>query len=134
MTSAGNSGIIALVLNKGAGAGTAVEAAIAANAAGLAAASRESLAGGTLAIYIVNAGGRRHPLRLIRLAWHIVLGTALDGDHLELMRTTAATVEARVKIVHMALDGEVETFYAPLQFRILPGVLRVLVPAQDPGR
>lgn len=98
-------------------------------AAGLDAGSRESLSGGTLAIYIVNAGGRRHPLRLIRLAWHMVLGTALDGDHLELVRTTAATVDSKKKLLHMALDGEVESFSAPLEFRILPAALRVLVPA-----
>ncbi len=103
-------------------------------AAGLAAGSRESLSGGTLAIYIVNAGGRRHPVRLIRLAWHLVLGTALDGDHLELVRTKAATVESKEEMLHMALDGEVEIFYAPLEFRILPGALRVLVPAQDARR
>jgi len=64
----------------------------------------------------------------------MVLGTALDGDHLELVRTTGATVEAKVKMVHMALDGEVATFYAPLEFRILPAALRVLVPPQDPRR
>lgn len=103
-------------------------------AVGLAAGSRESLSGGTLAIYIVNAGGRRHPVRLIRLAWHMVLGTALDGDHLELVRTAAATVESKEEMLHMALDGEVEIFYAPLEFRILPGALRVLVPAQDARR
>ncbi len=103
-------------------------------AAGLAAGSRESLSGGTLAIYIVNAGGRRHPVRLIRLAWHMVLGTALEGDHLELVRTAAATVESKEEMLHLALDGEVEIFYAPLEFRILPGALRVFVPAQDARR
>jgi diacylglycerol kinase family enzyme len=104
------------------------------HAAGLAAGSRESLSGGMLAIYIVNAGGRRHPVRLIRLAWHMVLGTALDGDQLELVRTAAATVESKEEMLHMALDGEVEIFYAPLEFRILPGALRVFVPAQDARR
>ena len=103
-------------------------------AAGLGAGSRESLSDGSLAIYIVKAGGRRHPFRLIRLAWHMVLGTALDGDHLELVRTTAATVEAKKTMLHMALDGEVEIFSAPLEFRILPAALSVLVPFQGPRR
>jgi diacylglycerol kinase family enzyme len=103
-------------------------------AAGLAAGSRDSLSDGTLAIYIVNAGGRRHPLRLLRLAWHMVVGTALDGDHLELVRTTAATVEAKQTMLHMALDGEVELFVAPLEFRILPAALTVVVPLQEPRR
>ncbi|HEY9518842.1 MAG TPA: diacylglycerol kinase family protein, partial [Gemmatimonadales bacterium] len=100
-------------------------------AAGLAAGSRESLSGGTLAIYLVNAGGRSHPLRLIRLAWHMVLGAALDGDHLELVRAPAATVESKRSRLHIALDGEVSVFQVPLEFRTVPGALRVLVPAQD---
>jgi YegS/Rv2252/BmrU family lipid kinase len=101
-------------------------------AAGLDAGSRESLSGGTLAIYLVNAGGRRHPLRLIRLAWHMVLGVALDGDHLELVRAPAVTVESKRSRLHIALDGEVNLFEVPLEFRTVPGALRVLVPAQEP--
>lgn len=103
-------------------------------AAGFAAGSRESLSGGTLAIYLVNAGGRSHPLRLIRLAWHMVLGVALEGDHLELVRAPAVTVESRRSRLHIALDGEVNVFDVPLAFRTLPGALRVLVPAQEPRR
>ena len=103
-------------------------------AAGLAAGSRESLSGGTLAIYLVNAGGRRHPLRLIRLAWHMVLGVALDGDHLEMVRAPAVTVESKRSRLHIALDGEVDVFEVPLEFRSRPGALRVLVPAQEPRR
>jgi YegS/Rv2252/BmrU family lipid kinase len=100
-------------------------------AAGLDAGSRASLCGGTLAIYLVNAGGRSHPLRLIRLAWHMVLGVALDGDHLELVRAPAITVESKRSRLHIALDGEVDVFEVPLEFRIVPAALRVLVPAQD---
>ena len=100
-------------------------------AAGLDAGSRASLSGGTLAIYLVNAGGRSHPLRLIRLAWHMVLGVALDGDHLELVRAPAVTVESKRPRLYIALDGEVDVFEAPLEFRCVPGALRVLVPAQD---
>jgi len=103
-------------------------------AAGLDAGSRESLTDGTLAIYIVNAGGRRHPFRLIRLAWHMVLGKALDGDHLELLRTAAATVESKELMLHMALDGEVEMFRSPLEFRVLPAALSVFVPHPEVRR
>jgi YegS/Rv2252/BmrU family lipid kinase len=103
-------------------------------AAGLDAGSRESLSGGTLAIYLVNAGGRHHPLRLIRLAWHMVLGVALDGDHLELVRAPAVTVESKRSRLYIALDGEVNVVEAPLEFRSVPGALRVLVPAQEPRR
>ena len=61
-------------------------------------------------------------------------GTALDGDHLELVRTTSATVDSKEKMLHMALDGEVEIFYVPLEFRLLPAALQVLVPPQEGGR
>lgn len=98
-------------------------------AAGLDAGSRASLSGGTLAIYLVNAGGRSHPLRLIRLAWHMVRGVALDGDHLELVRAPAVTVDSKRSRLYIALDGEVSIFEVPLEFRTLPGALRVLVPA-----
>jgi diacylglycerol kinase family enzyme len=98
-------------------------------AAGLAAGSRPSIAGGRLAIYIVNAGARRHPIRLLRLAWDMVLGTALDRDRLELVRARAATVDSRRSRVYVALDGEVDIFEVPLTFRILPQVLEVLTPA-----
>jgi diacylglycerol kinase family enzyme len=87
-----------------------------------------------LAIYLVNAGGRTHPLRLIRLAWHMVLGVALDGDHLELVRAPAVTVESKRPRLPIALDGEVRVFEVPLEFRSVPGALRVLVPAQEPRR
>jgi YegS/Rv2252/BmrU family lipid kinase len=103
-------------------------------AAGLDAGSRESLSDGTLAIYLVNAGGRSHPLRLIRLAWHMVLGVALDGDHLELVRAPAVTVESKRSRLYIALDGEVDVYRVPLEFRSLPGALQVLVPAQEPRR
>ena len=97
-------------------------------AAGFLAGTRESLTGGTLAIYVVNAGGRRHPLRLVRVAWHIVRGIALEGDHLELLPAREAAVDITVPRVHMALDGEVELFETPLAFRIRPRALRVVVP------
>ena len=103
-------------------------------AAGLSAGSRDSLSAGTLAIYLVNAGGRHHPLRLIRLAWHMVLGVALDGDHLELVRAPAVTVESKRPRLDIALDGEVHVLQAPLEFRSVPGALQVLVPAQEPRR
>jgi diacylglycerol kinase family enzyme len=97
-------------------------------AAGFLAGTRDSLTDGVLAIYVVNAGGRRHPLRLIRLAWHIVRGVALDGDHLELLPAREAEVDTTHHRVHMALDGEVELFETPLRFRIRPAALQVLVP------
>jgi diacylglycerol kinase family enzyme len=103
-------------------------------AAGLAAASRPSIAGGRLAIYIVNAGARHHPIRLLRLAWDMVLGRALDRDRLELVRARAATVDSKRSRLYVALDGEVDIFEVPLAFRILPQVLEVLTPLpSDPS-
>lgn len=103
-------------------------------AAGFLAGTRDSLTGGSLAIYVVNTGGRRHPLRLIRLAWHIVRGIALDGDHLELLPAREAAVDTTRPRVYMALDGEVELFETPLLFRIRPAALRVFVPQDSEDR
>ena len=40
-------------------------------------------------------------------------------------------VEVRRRSVHVALDGEVVTMLPPLQYRILPQVLRLIVPTTE---
>jgi YegS/Rv2252/BmrU family lipid kinase len=91
---------------------------------GLGTGTRSSLRDGRLAIYIVEAGGRRH---LLRLAWRMLRGRPEERE-LEVLLTDAATIEPTASIVQLALDGEVDTFTSPLMFRVRPGALRVLVP------
>jgi YegS/Rv2252/BmrU family lipid kinase len=92
-------------------------------AAGLEMGTRASLRGGRLAIYVVKAGGRRH---VLRLAWKML--TSREHDELEVLLAEAATIEPSGPRVHLAVDGEVAELRPPLEYRIRPAALRVLVP------
>ena len=98
-------------------------------AEGLDAASRDSLRAGLLAIYVVKRGARRH---LLRLVWRVLRGRA-RADELEVHLAKATTIEAGTHQVQVAMDGEVELFQPPLEYRIRPGALLVKVsPGSSP--
>jgi YegS/Rv2252/BmrU family lipid kinase len=86
--------------------------------------SRETLRGGRLAIYIVKGRGRSH---LFRLAAKMLAAKGYRED-LEVLLADAATIEVGLPRIDMALDGELESFEPPLQYRIRPGALNVLLP------
>lgn len=86
--------------------------------------SRETLRGGRLAIYIVKGRGRRH---LFRLAAKMLAAKGYRED-LEVLLADAATIEVGLPRIEIALDGELESFEPPLQYRIRPGALSVLLP------
>jgi diacylglycerol kinase family enzyme len=94
--------------------------------AGLRAASRESLTGGRLAVYVMDAGGRRG---LLRLAWQVFWRGADRVRELDLMLVKEAAVETRRRTLRVALDGEVMVLNSPLLYRSLPGAVRVTVPS-----
>jgi diacylglycerol kinase family enzyme len=93
--------------------------------AGLRAASRESLTGGRLAVYVMDAGGRRG---LLRLAWQVFWQGADRVRELDLMLVKEAAVETRRRTLRVALDGEVIVLASPLQYRSLPQAVWVTVP------
>jgi YegS/Rv2252/BmrU family lipid kinase len=86
--------------------------------------SRETLRGGHLAIYIVKGRGRRH---LLYLAAKMLAGRDYR-EELEVLLTVAATIEVGGGRIETAVDGELEHFEAPLEYRIRPQALSVLVP------
>jgi diacylglycerol kinase family enzyme len=92
---------------------------------GLRAASRESLTGGHLAVYLMNATGRRG---LLQLAWQVFWRGADRVRELDLLVVDEATVETRRRTLQVALDGEVIALNSPLRYRSLPGAVRVTVP------
>jgi len=92
---------------------------------GIQAGSRESLARGQLALYVLNA--ERRP-GLLRLALQLLLKGAERVDEVDLITVEEATVETRRSRLQVAADGEVFSLQAPLSYRIRPGALRVLVP------
>ena len=98
--------------------------------AGINAASRDSLAGGHLALYVVNAEQRPG---LLRLAWQLLIHGGVQVKELDLFAVEEARVETRRSQLRVALDGEVAIMRSPLEYRIRPGALRLYVPAAGSG-
>jgi diacylglycerol kinase family enzyme len=95
--------------------------------AGLNPGVRESIAGGHLALYVLNADRRTG---LVRLAWQVVIKGVDQVKELDLITVDAITIETRRRNLQVALDGEVATLQSPLEYQVAPGALRVHVPAE----
>jgi diacylglycerol kinase family enzyme len=93
---------------------------------GLQAGSRESLARGRLAVYVLNAERRTG---LLRLAWQVVRKGVDQVRELDLLTVETATIETVRRRLQVALDGEVVPLESPLEYSIRPLALRVHVPA-----
>lgn len=93
--------------------------------AGIHAGSRESLARGRLALYVLNAEQRPS---LLRLAWQVLLKGAERAKEVDLITLEEATVETRRPRPQVATDGEVFSLQSPLHYRIRPEALQVYVP------
>ena len=91
---------------------------------------RATLSGGRLSLYVTQRTGRFGLLRLAFLALFHRLAQARDFD-----KVTAASfvVHTRHKRLRVATDGEVTMMETPLNYRILPAALRVLVPREESG-
>ena len=96
---------------------------------GLRASRRPSLADGRLAVYVMNAGGRRS---LLWLALQILLGRTQDVRELDTFEVGELTIETRRRGGHVALDGEVVKMAGPLEYRVRPGALLVRVGERPP--
>lgn len=83
------------------------------------------LAAGEMAFYIANPMGR---IELLRLAVRGLFGRLRDSEDFQVLCLKEARVEARSKRLRVSLDGELFTMKTPLDFRVLPKVLRVIVP------
>ena len=92
---------------------------------GIHAGSRESLARGRLALYVLNAAQRPG---LLRLGWEVLLKGAEQVKEVDLITVEEATVETRRRHLQVATDGEVFSLESPLNYRIRAGALRVYVP------
>jgi diacylglycerol kinase family enzyme len=92
---------------------------------GIHAGSRESLARGQLAVYVLNA--ERRP-GLVRLAWQVLLKGPEEVKEVDLITVEGVTIETRRSRLQVATDGEVFTLQSPLSYRIRPASLLVHVP------
>ena len=86
---------------------------------------RERLDAGVLSLYLAHRTGR---LGLLRLALRALLGRLYDGDDFEAATTGHLRIDARHKRLLVSRDGEVEPMELPLDYRIRPHALRVVVP------
>ena len=73
----------------------------------------------------MKAQGRRS---LLRVAWQVLRQGVNETPELDFLSVAEVAVETRRRNLQVALDGEVVTLQSPLQYKILPGVLRVLAP------
>lgn len=86
---------------------------------------RERLDGGQLSLYVAQGTGR---FGLFRLALRALFGTLRQAKDFDVLLAKRILIETRHKRLHVATDGEVTVMETPLQYRIRPGSLRVIVP------
>ncbi|MDB5614046.1 MAG: Diacylglycerol kinase [Devosia sp.] len=88
--------------------------------------SRKSLDRGTLTLYVL-----RHltPRDFIRLTTSMLLGRWKNDEALSMESVNSVTIDTRKDLIKVMFDGEVETMHTPLQFKIRPKALSVIVPA-----
>jgi diacylglycerol kinase family enzyme len=87
---------------------------------------RTCLDAAELSLYVTNRTGR---FGLVRLAWRALFGGLRQEKDFLAMCTKELWIETRHKRVRVALDGEVTIMEPPLHYRVLPGKLRVIAPA-----
>lgn len=89
-------------------------------------ARRVSMTSGLLSLYCPRAHGRLH---LLWFSLRALLGSLRKTPEFETVLTDSITIESRHRHLRVAIDGEVTLLETPLEYRALPGALRVIVPA-----
>lgn len=89
---------------------------------------REHLDRAALSLYITNRTGR---LGLIRLALRALFRRLRNERDFMALATDEVKIETRRQRLHVAFDGEIELLDTPLQYRVRPGALRVIVPQKE---
>ena len=89
---------------------------------------RDALDSGQLGLYAVR---HKNPAALIGFALRALMGRADPARDFAPIDDCAAFTLLGSGPIDVAHDGEVTRMQLPLQFRILPGALKVKVPAQD---
>ena len=75
---------------------------------------------------------QRDPLRLLWLAFRLIVGFADPSKDLATAHVTQAEIRSRASRLPVALDGEVVVMGPPLRYRSRPGDLVVFAPAPMP--
>ncbi len=87
---------------------------------------RSGLQDGVLSAYVTERAGR---WRLLELGVRALLGRIRQERDFRAFVGTRLRIGTRHRALPVAIDGEVKLMHAPLQYRILPRALRVIVPA-----
>lgn len=88
--------------------------------------TRERLDAGELSLYMTRGMGR---FGLVRLALRALLGRVRDEKDFTAMRAREVTIATKSSRARVASDGEVDILQTPLEYRIRPRALSVVVPA-----
>src|SRR5205814_75669 len=85
---------------------------------------RESVRDGRLSVYTTRRTGR---WPLLALAMRALFGRLRQADDLTSAQAQRVRVESRRRRLLVATDGEVTALETPLEFRVQPGGLRVVL-------
>ena len=88
---------------------------------------RPSLERGKLSLYFLHRQGRSG---LLMLMWKTLTGGLKQWKDFEAVETEHVTIRARRKRIRVAFDGETAIMRPPLEYRILPKALKVIVPRE----
>lgn len=87
--------------------------------------ARECLNAGQLSLYVSHHTGR---FGILRLAIGALFGRLRQAKDFDVVSTKEILIETHHRRMRVATDGEVTVMETPLQYRIRPASLRVLVP------
>ncbi len=89
---------------------------------------RERLDQGRLSVYFLQRGGR---VGVLKLLLRTVFGMLRQAKDFETLSTDAISIATRKERVRTAIDGESILMETPLEYRIRPSYLRVIVPRPE---
>ena len=89
---------------------------------------RASLEEGKLSLYFLHRQGRAG---LLMLLWKTLTGGLKQWKDFEAVETEHVTIRARRKRIRVAFDGETDIMRPPLEYRIRPKALKVIVPRTE---
>lgn len=96
---------------------------------GLKLGTRDRLDSGRLSICLTADVGR---LGLVWFACRALFGQLRPDRDLLVLQTTAASINGKRRRIRVAADGEIDRLETPLEYRVRPGALRVIVPVESP--
>lgn len=89
---------------------------------------RPAIDEGKLSLYFLHRGGR---IGIIMLVIHTLTGRIRQWRDFEEVLTDSVTIQTRKRRLPVAFDGEVAPMDTPLEYSIIPGALRVIVPEKE---